>query len=122
MRADIANRSTTASTSALTRVAIAHHGDPRDRNSSTTADFEVCTASQARVSSKARVCPAACRAHGAATTVGPSFGQLTRGASASRTFAPDPDHTPATGDDAKAFLGLLVNEFVVFVDDDRSVV
>jgi hypothetical protein len=47
---------------------------------------------------------------------------LTRERQPRETLAPDPDHTPATGDDAKAFLGPLVNEFVVFVDDDRSVV
>jgi hypothetical protein len=37
-------------------------------------------------------------------------------------LASDPDRTPATGDDARAFLGPLVNEFGVFVDDVRSVV
>ena len=35
-------------------------------------------------SSKARVCPAPCRAHGTRRTVGPCTGQFTRGASASR--------------------------------------
>ncbi len=41
------------------------------RISSVTAVFEHCTASQATVSSKARVWPAPCRAHGTRITVGP---------------------------------------------------
>src|SRR6478609_4283895 len=47
------------------------------RINSHTAVFDHATASQATVSSKAKVCPAWWRAHGTATTVGPWVGQFT---------------------------------------------
>jgi hypothetical protein len=64
------------------------------RINSHTAVFEHATASQATVSSKAKVCPAWWRAHGTATTVGPWAGQFTRGASASSTTCTVPQSRP----------------------------
>ena len=64
--------------------------DQAMRASSTMAVLEVCTASQATVSSKARVWPAPWRAQGSWTTVGPWAGQFTLGASASRNEVTSP--------------------------------
>ena len=82
IRRSPARRSTAASTSADTRVTTAPTVRQATRISSVTAVFEHCTASQATVSSNARVCPAPCRAHGTAATTTPCSGQRTRGASA----------------------------------------
>lgn len=53
------------------------------RISAVTAVFEHAAASQATWSSKNRVRPAPCRAHGTAATTTPWAGHSTRGASAS---------------------------------------
>ena len=72
------------SVSAQTREMIAPTVRQAIRINSQIAVFEHATASQATVSSKAKVCPAPWRAHGTATTT-PCAGQFTRGASASST-------------------------------------
>lgn len=90
MRRRSARRSTWASMSADTLVTIAPTLRQATRISSTTALFEHCTASQATVSSKARVCPAPWRAQGTWVTVTPWTGQFTRGASASRKHRSSP--------------------------------
>ena len=77
------NGSAAARASSTTRPTMAPTVVQAMRHSSTTADFEVWTASQATVSSKARVWPAPWRAHGNWTTVGPWSAQSTLGASAS---------------------------------------
>ena len=83
IRRSPSNRSQPASTSAHTRAMIAPTVRQAIRISSLTAVFEHCVASQATVSSKARVCPAPWRAHGTCATTTPCSGQRTRGASAS---------------------------------------
>ena len=84
IRAKPANRSTWTSMSAWTRVMMAPTVRQAIRNSSVTADLEHWTASQAQVSSKARVWPAPWRAQGTWATTIPWVRQWTRGASASR--------------------------------------
>jgi hypothetical protein len=76
--------SAAARASATTRATITPTVAQATRTTSTTAVFELCTASHATRSSKARVCPAPWRAHGTAATVTPWWSQTTRGASASR--------------------------------------
>ncbi len=71
IRRSPANRSCAFSVSAHTRAMIAPTVRQAIRISSHTAVFEHATASHATVSSKPRVCPALCRAHGTAITVGP---------------------------------------------------
>ena len=94
MRRSPANRSMRFSVSAQTRATIAPTVRQAIRINSHTAVFEHATASQATVSSNARVCPAWWRAHGTATTVGPCSGQHTRGASASKTTCTVPQSRP----------------------------
>jgi hypothetical protein len=57
--------------SALTRVTIEPTVRHATRSSSITALFDARTASQAARSSKSRVWPAPCRAHGTADTMTP---------------------------------------------------
>jgi hypothetical protein len=90
MRVRPANRSTRAWASAATRVQIAPTVRHAIRINSATAVLDVCTANHATWSSKAWVCPAPCRAHATATTVGPCSGQSTRGASASTNIRAGP--------------------------------
>ena len=71
MRRRLAKRSMLFSVSSQTRATIAPTVRQAIRINSHTAVFEHATASQATVASKARVCPARCRAQGTATTVGP---------------------------------------------------
>ena len=94
IRRRFANRSTVLSVSAQTRATIAPTVRHAIRISSHTAVFEHATANHATVSSKPKVCPAVCRAHGTATTVGPCSGQFTRGASASRDTRTVPQSSP----------------------------
>jgi hypothetical protein len=68
IRRKFANRSMLFSVSAHTLATIAPTVRQAIRINSHTAVFEHATASQATVSSKARVCPARWRAHGTATT------------------------------------------------------
>src|ERR1700741_3696047 len=89
-----ANRSMLFSVSFHTLATIAPTVRQAIRINSHTAVFEHATASQATVSSKAKVCPAWRRAHGTATTVGPWAGQFTRGASASSTTCTVPQSRP----------------------------
>jgi hypothetical protein len=84
IRRSPAKRSRLASASATTRVTIRPTVAQATRSSSPTACLEVWTASQAAVSSNARVCPAPWRAQGTAATTTPCSGQQTLGASASR--------------------------------------
>ena len=70
--------------SAQTRVMIEPTVRHAIRINSVIARLEHWVASQATWSSKARVCPAPCRAHGTWRTVGPWTAQSTRGESASR--------------------------------------
>jgi len=88
------NRSMLFSVSFHTLATIAPTVRQAIRINSHTAVFEHATASQATVSSKAKVCPAWWRAHGTATTVGPWVGQFTRGASASSTTCTVPQSRP----------------------------
>ncbi len=83
MRRTLAKRSTAAMASMLTRATMDPTLRQAMRMSWVTAVFEVLTASQATVSSKASVCPASCRAQGTAATTTPWSRQVTRGASAS---------------------------------------
>ena len=92
IRRSPAKRSRLASASATTRVTMRPTVAQATRSSSPTACLEVWTASQAAVSSNARVWPAPWRAQGTAatttttttTTTTPCSGQQTLGASASR--------------------------------------
>jgi len=85
IRASPSRRSPPASTSAHTRVMIEPTVRHAIRINAVTVDFDDWVANHATVSSKARVCPAPCRAHGTDATTTPCTRQVTRGASASST-------------------------------------
>ena len=96
MRRRPSRRSTLASMSADTRVMIAPTLRQAMRMSSVTAVLEVCTASQATLSSKSRVCPASWRAQGTSATVGPWVGQSTLTPRSAGSTASHPDPQPAS--------------------------
>ena len=84
IRRSPAKRSRLASASATTRVTMRPTVAQATPSSSPTACLEVWTASQAAVSSNARVWPAPWRAQGTAATTTLCSGQQTLGALASR--------------------------------------
>src|SRR5215218_2866581 len=90
IRRSPAKRSRLASASATTRVMMRPTVAQATPSSSPTACLEVWTASQAAVSSKARVWPAPWRAQGTAATTTPCSEQQTLGASASRSAPTTP--------------------------------
>jgi hypothetical protein len=83
MRRRLPNRSLPARASALTRLTMLPTVRHAIRSSAVTAVLSVRVASQAAVSSKARVWPAPWRAHGTEQTTTPWSLQRTRGTSAS---------------------------------------
>jgi hypothetical protein len=90
IRRSPAKRSRLASASATTRVTMRPTVAQATPSSSPTACLEVWTASQAAVSSNARVWPAPWRAQGTAATTTPCLGQQTLGAPASRSAPTTP--------------------------------